>query len=178
MGTFKTTAKECAFMAVFVALLIASQFILSAIPGIELVTMLFISYSCAMGSKRGMLCATAFSLLRQFIFGALPTVLILYLIYYNLLTFTFGKIGKNLNIKLKNVILIVILACAFTALFTLLDDIITPLYNGYSPKATKLYFYASLPVMSSQVICTAISSACLFVPFFKVFKGVKKPLDY
>ena len=178
MGTFKTTAKECAFMAVFVALLIASQFVLSAIPGVELVTILFITYSCAMGSKRGMLCATAFTLLRQFIFGALPTVLILYLIYYNLLTFTFGLIGKKLNLKLKNLIVVVIIACAFTAFFTLLDDIITPIYNGYSLKATKLYFYASLPVMASQVICTAISSVCLFVPFYKVFKSVKKPLEY
>ena len=178
MGTFKTTAKECAFMAVFVALLIASQFILSAIPGIELVTMLFISYSCAMGSKRGMLCATAFSLLRQFIFGTLPTVLILYLIYYNLLAFTFGIIGEKFNIKFKNIIVIVIIACIFTAFFTLLDDIITPIYNGYSLKATKLYFYASLPVMTSQITCTAITSACLFMPFFKAFKSARKPLDY
>ncbi len=178
MSNFKTTAKECAFMAVFVALLIAGQFILSAIPGIEIVTILLVSYSCVMGSKRGMLCATAFSLLRQFIFGALPTVLVLYLIYYNLLAFTFGAIGKKINLNLKSAIVIIITACIFTALFTLLDDIITPLYNGYSLKATKLYFYASLPVMYSQMISTAISTACLFAPLFKVFKGIKKPLEY
>ena len=178
MENFKTTAKECAFMAVFVALLISSQFVLSAIPGIELVTILLVSYSCVMGYKRAMLCATAFSLLRQFIFGALPTVLILYLVYFNLLALAFGLIGKDIKINLKNLILTVIVACAFSALFTLLDDIITPLYNGYSFKATKIYFYASLPVMLSQVICTAISTTCLFIPLFKVFKGAKKSLDY
>ena len=178
MENFKTTAKECAFMSVFVALLISSQFILSAIPGVELVTVLFISYSCVMGSKRAMLCATAFSLLRQFIFGALPTVLILYLVYYNLLAFTFGLVGKKITLKLKNIIVVILLACMFTAMFTLLDDVITPLYNGYSLKATKLYFYASLPVMYSQITCTAISTTCLFIPLFKVFTGIKKPLQY
>ena len=165
-------------MAVFVALLISSQFVLSAIPGIELVTILLVSYSCVMGYKRAMLCATAFSLLRQFIFGALPTVLILYLIYYNLLSFTFGLVGKKIRLSLKSLVVVILLACIFTAFFTLLDDIITPLYNGYSLKATKLYFYASLPVMYSQITCTAISTTCLFVPLFKVFTGIKKPLEY
>ena len=178
MGNLTSTAKTSAFTAVFVAILITTQLLLSAVPGVELVTPLIIAYSCAMGSKRGMLAATAFSLLRQFIFGALPTVLILYLVYFNLLALAFGLIGKDIKINLKNLILTVIIACAFSALFTLLDDIITPLYNGYSFKATKIYFYASLPVMLSQVICTAISTTCLFVPLFKVFKGAKKSLDY
>ena len=178
MGNLTSTAKTSAFTAVFVAILITTQLLLSAVPGVELVTPLIIAYSCAMGSKRGMLAATAFSLLRQFIFGALPTVLILYLVYFNLLALAFGLIGKHIKINLKNLILTVIVACAFSALFTLLDDIITPLYNGYSFKATKIYFYASLPVMLSQVICTAISTTCLFIPLFKVFKGAKKSLDY
>ena len=178
MSKLTSTAKTSAFTAVFVAILLTSQLLLSAIPGVEIVTPLMIAYSCAMGSKRGMLAATAFSLLRQFIFGALPTVLILYLIYFNLLAFVFGLIGKGIKLNLKSVIITVIVACIFSALFTLLDDIITPLYNGYSLKATKLYFYASLPVMLSQIICTAISTACLFIPLFKVFKGAKKSLEY
>ena len=75
------TAKECALLAVFVALVIATQVILSAIPGVELVTVLFACYAFACGWKRGILAATTFSLLRQIIFGFFPTVLLLYLIY-------------------------------------------------------------------------------------------------
>ena len=112
------TAKECAFLAVFVAILIAVQTVLSAVPGVELVTVLFVSYSFVAGAKRGMFAATAFSLLRQLVFGFSPTVLILYLIYYNLLTLTFGLFGRRIDIKGKHLPIIVGIACAGTVFFT------------------------------------------------------------
>ena len=79
------TAREIAFAALFVALVIGTQFVLSAVPGIELVTVLFTAYAFVFGAKRGMLAATAFSLVRQFVFGVFPNVLILYLVYYKAL---------------------------------------------------------------------------------------------
>lgn len=173
----KITAKECAFIAVFVALNIATQLVLSALPGIELVTLLFISYSLAMGAKRGMISATVFCLLRQFIFGIFPNILILYLVYYNLLTLVFGTVGKFFKVTLKHAILIVFLACIFTALFTLLDDVITPLYLGYSLKAMKMYFLASLTVMIPHIVCTAVSVSLLFIPLYKVFNKLQAVLD-
>ena len=54
-------AKECAYLAVFVALLIAAQFVFSFLPGVEIVTVLFVGYAFVFGVKRGMLAATAFS---------------------------------------------------------------------------------------------------------------------
>ena len=72
-----STAKECALISVFVSLVIAAQIALSAIPGVEIVTVLFVVYSFSCGVKRGMLSATAFSILRQIVFGFFPTVLIL-----------------------------------------------------------------------------------------------------
>ncbi len=168
------TAKECALLAVFVAVVIAVQTVLSFIPGVEIVTVLFVSYSFVAGGKRGMFTATIFSLLRQIIFGFFPTVLILYLVYYNLLTFCFGLLGKKIKKPIKYLPLIVVFACLGTAFFTMFDNILTPLWYGYSERATRLYFFSSLPFMIPQIICTTISVSCLFLPFCKVFKMVYK----
>ncbi len=170
------TAKECAFLAVFVAVVIAVQTALSFVPGVELVTVLFVSYSFAMGSKRGMLAATAFSFLRQFVFGFFPNVLVLYLVYYNLLTLGFGLLGKILQNPIKRLPLIVGIACVGAVIFTLTDNILTPIWYGYSARATKAYFLASIPFMIPQVIAVAVSVACLFLPIWKVLRGVYQKL--
>lgn len=170
------TAKECAYVAVFVALVIALQVVFSAVPGVELVTVMFVSFSFAMGIRRGMISATCFSLLRQMIFGFFPKILILYFVYFNVLTLFFGIVGKSIKNKLKFLPIIVILACFCTVCFTMFDNILTPLWYGYSERATKLYFKASLPFMIPQVISTAVSTAVLFLPLSKIFQMLKRSL--
>ncbi|MBR2341004.1 MAG: hypothetical protein IKA72_01165 [Clostridia bacterium] len=169
------TAKECAFLAVFVAVVIAVQIALAIVPAVELVTVLFVAYSFVMGWKRGMLAATAFSLLRQMIFGFFPNVLLLYLLYYNCLTLGFGLLGKKLQTTVK-LPLIVILSCVGTVLFTLTDNIITTVWYAYSAKAAKAYILASLSVMFPQVVCTAVSVSLLFLPLWKVLKRARQKL--
>ena len=163
------TGRECAYAAIFVALTIAAQLALSAIPGVEIVTLLFVAYAFTLGTARGMICATAFSLIRQLIFGFYPTVLLLYLIYYNVLCMVFGVLGKCLKEPLKFLWLIVVIACICTILFTMMDCVITPLWYGYTKRATEIYFKAALGFMIPQVICTAITITLLFLPFRKVF---------
>ena len=175
-GILKNSAKECAFIAVFSALLIAVQFALSFVPGVELVTVLLVSYSFAMGWKRGMLSATAFSILRQLVFGFYPLVLILYLVYFNFLVACFGLLGKVIKRVGAFLPLIVVIACVCTALFTITDNILTPLWYGYGAKATRLYFTASLTFMIPQVICTAVSVTVLFFPLYKIFQLLKEKL--
>ncbi len=170
------SAKECAYLAAFVALVIALQLAFSFVPGVELVTVSFITYSFVMGARRGMIAATAFSLLRQLIFGFQPVVLILYLVYFNLLTLGFGLLGKKIKPLTKNVVWLVIFACIGTVCFTMIDNILTPVWYGYTPRATKAYFLASLSFMIPQVICSAVSVACLFFPLTKVFYIVKRTL--
>ena len=167
------SAKECAYLAVFVALVIALQTALSILPGVELITVMFVAYSFTLGVKRGMIAATAFSLLRHMVFGAYPTVLVLYLIYFNLLTVCFGVLGKLIKNPLKWLVIIVFTACVCTLCFTLIDNIITPLWLGYDRRSATLYFKASLPFMIPQVVCTAISVATLFYPLHKTFKTLK-----
>jgi hypothetical protein len=172
--TIKNTAKELAQLAVFVALVIAAQFALSFIPGVEVVTLLFVSYAFVFGVRRGMLAATAFSLLRQLLFGFFPNILVLYLLYYNALTALFGFLGKRVGKPLKNLWWIILLACLCTACFTMLDNILTPLWFRYTQKAARAHFIASLPVMFPQIVCTAVTVGGLFFPLYKAFQLIKR----
>ncbi len=171
---WKQASKECAYLAVFVALTIAAQLCLAVIPGVELVTVLFVSYSFVFGVRRGMLAGIAFSLLRSFIFGFFPTVLILYLVYYSLLPLLFGWLGGRVKNPLRALWWLALVACLCTAAFSMLDNIITPLWYGYTAKAARVHFFASFAVMFPQVVCTAVSVAVLFLPLQRVFRLVKR----
>lgn len=164
-------AKEVALIGVFTALLIGGQFALGGISGVEIVTVLFLSFAYCFGVARSLIVANAFSLLRCCIFGFFPTAVILYLVYYNLFAVVFGLIGAKFKrqFNLKFHAALVLAACLMTALFTGLDDIITPLYYGYSPSAAKAYAVASLTAAIPQIICTLLTVALLFPVLFKVF---------
>lgn len=223
-----SAAKEVAFIAIICALLIGGQLALSAISGVEIVTVLLLCFSFCFGARCGVLCAVAFSLLRCFVFGFYPTVLILYLIYYPLFALCFGLLGilKDeafkkfwilgififflgvlcvlLNaydvikiskiykttvevflwilaglffalfilltfVKNKKLVAVCALAAIFTICFTLLDDVITPLFWGYSKGAALTYFYASFLAMLPQAVCAIVTVFLLFNPLNRLF---------
>ncbi len=170
------TGKEIAYIAVFVAFVIAAQLSLSAIPGVELVTVSFIAFSFSFGGKRGVIAATAFSLSRQLLFGFYPTVLLLYLLYYNLLTLAFGWLGRRVDDPKGALWKLALFSCLCTACFTLFDCGITPLWYGYGWEATKVYFYASFSFALPQIACTALTVATLFLPLVKIFRRASKGL--
>lgn len=78
-----------------VSLLVAVQFALSFVSGVELVTVFFLCFCLAAGVSSGMITATAFSLVRCLLFGFYPNVALLYLIYYNAFALLFGSLGKR-----------------------------------------------------------------------------------
>lgn len=168
--------RECAYIAVFVALLIAAQFCLAMIVGVEVVTLLFVTYAFAFGWKRGIISAVAFSLLRQLVFGFFPQVLCLYLVYYPLLTLFFGLLGKDKTATPKELVSVVLFACLGTLLFSLLDLGISALWLGLKGKVLQVYAMASLPVALTQLVCTAITVGGLFLPLDKAFGLAKKGL--
>lgn len=167
-------AKECTFLAVMVAILIASQFVLSAVAGVEIVTVLFLSYSFVFGGKRGVAVAGVFAILRQIIFGFFLNVLILYVLYYTILCAVFGGLGKKIKPNGTGLVVIVIFACVCTVFFTLLDCVITPVYLGYSMRAMRIYFLSSLPIMCMQVLNAGITVSLLFLPLERAFALVKR----
>ena len=171
------SAKEIAYLALFLALLIGGQYVFAVLPGVEIVTVLFVSYAFCFGKGRGMVAATAFSLLRQVLFGVFLNVLILYLVYFNLLALIFGTIGNSARKKGRlKLWLITLIACLCTVGFTLFDNLLTPVWYGFTPKATKTYFIASLPFVFPQVICTFLTVGYLFLPLKKVFSTAAKNL--
>lgn len=168
--------KECAYLAVFVALVIAAQLCLAAVAGVEVVTVLFAAYAFAFGKGRGMLAATAFSLLRQLAFGFFPQVLALYLLYYNAFAWLFGAVGEWIKEPREKLWLLILLACFCTLLFSALDVGINALWYGYTWGAVKVYALASLPVAATQTACAAVSVGVLFLPLQKAFAAAKKGL--
>ena len=166
---------DLAIIGVYSALLIGGQFALSAISGVEIVTLLFTAFCFYFGVWRGMALATVFSLLRMVVFGFFPNVLVLYLIYYNVFALVIGLIGKAMNrvINLKNVCIIVVSVLCLTALFTVIDNIITPLFYAYNSQMTKAYWTLSLTALIPQCVCAVVSVSLLFPPLVRIFEKIK-----
>lgn len=61
-----------------------------------------------------------------------------------------------------------------TILFTLLDDIITPLFFGYDKLTALAYFYSSFTAMLPQTVCTIVTFSTLFLPLTCVLKRTAK----
>ena len=161
--------------AMCVAMLIGGQLALTSISGIEIVTVMMLTFCYCYGIRHGVAVATAFSLLRCFVFGFQINVIVLYLVYYNLFAIFFGWLGKRFSgeTSLLKTVAVVASAVAFTALFTLLDDIITPLIGGFHPNAAKVYFLQSFTAMIPQSVCTLVTVSVCFVPLTKVIQKFK-----
>lgn len=163
--------KELLRVGIFTALLISGQMALAAISGVEIVTVLLLSFAFYFGAGSAVAAATAFSLLRCFIFGFFPNVLILYLVYYNLFALVFGLLGRRFahKIHLKKHAVLVVVAAFMTVCFTLLDNVITPLFYGYASDAARAYFLASLYAVVPHTVCAAATTAVLLKPLLRVY---------
>ena len=161
-------------VAMCVALLIAGQLALTSINGIEIITVMLLSFCWCYGIRHGIAVATTFSLLRCFIFGFQINVIVLYLVYYNLFAIFFGWLGTRFTGKngLLTTVTAAAFAVIFTILFTLLDDVITPLLFAFNENATRVYFYQSLTAVIPQSICAAVTVSLLFHPLTKVIRKV------
>ena len=232
---YKSAAHEVALCAVMTALLIAVQYLLGFVPGVELVTAFLLVFCYVCGARRGMLVATAFSFLRCFIWGFYPNVVLLYLIYFNAFALLFGAIGRKpaavwacpvllaliaagcglgaalgvpvgalyraklsamlwalfgiaAGLLVLYAVLVLLgdragrggrygreaatlaaLAAVCTVCFTLLDDLITPLWYGYTRDAALAYFYTGFLAMIPQTVCVSLSVLLLFHPLKRVF---------
>ncbi len=155
----------------FAALLVGAQFVLSGVAGVEIVTPLLLSFCLFFGPLPGVFVSTAFTFARCLFFGFHPPAVILYLVYYNLFAVLFGLLGRRLGNKprVPAYVLLTVLAVVCTALFTLLDDLITPLFYGFTGKQMYAYFLASFAIMVPQCICTALTVPCLLPPLLTVY---------
>lgn len=172
-----TPTKEIVYTATFVALLIAAQFALSALPNIEIVTALLAVWSFVMGARRALLATTSFSAFRCIVFGFYPTVILLYLVYYGFLAIVVSLLGRIKAINTSDARCLVVVTVTVTALsplFTLADCVITPLFYGFTHEAAVAYFFASLPFMGLSAASAAIGTSVLLLPVKKVLCAVKR----
>lgn len=176
---FFKTSKEIAITALAIALLIALQYLLSAVKGVELVTAVFLCFCFSFGIIKGVACALGFSLLRCFLFGFFPNVMILYLIYYPLFAVVCALLGlffksRGMQKGVVAYVVMILTALLFSALFTLIDNTITVMVLNYSLQVATAYFAASIPVMITQCVCAVITTAVLFFPLTRVFLAVNE----
>ena len=166
------TAKDIALTGVYTALLIGAQVALSALSGIEVVTVLLLSFCYCFGIARGLAVANSFSLLRCLVFGFFPSVLILYLVYYNIFAVVSGLLGRKFKgeVKAKELAFTLFAAVLMTVFFPVLDDIITPLYYGYTVKEAKAYAVASVAAVIPQTVCVIITVTAVFPVLCNVFR--------
>lgn len=155
-----------------VALLIGGQLALTSISGIEIVTVMMLCFCYCYGIRQGLAVATAFSLLRCFVFGFQVNVIALYLVYYNLFALYFGWLGKRFSgeTTFLRTVIVVASAVVFTVLFTMLDNVITPLIYSFHPTAAKVYFLQSMTAMIPQSVCTLATVSVCFAPLTKVLQ--------
>lgn len=185
------SAREITACAVCAAMLIAVQAVLSAVVGVELVTLLFCAFCAAFGVKCGVVTGVGFSLLRCIIFGFFPSVVVLYLVYYPIFAVAFGFYGRltegvfskkcpksHKNARILGVCVgAAALAVALTVSFTLMDDVISPLMLGMNRALMKRYFYASLPAMATGAVCSAVTVGFGFAPLYAVLSRLGRLRD-
>lgn len=166
------SAKKIILPGVFTALLIGGQLALSGISGIEVVTVLLLTFVYKYGIVQGLLVANSFTLLRCFIFGFMPNVILLYLIYYNIFVLMFGFLGKVFRheYSIKKHIMVVVIAVVMTVLFTIIDNVLTPLIYGFTANASKAYFVASFYTVIPQIICTFATVLIIFPGLLRLLK--------
>ncbi len=169
------TTKDLAIIGLFTALLIAGQLAFAAISGVEIVTLLFTAFCFYFGVFRGVVVGITFSLLRMLVFGFFPSVLILYLAYYVIFAIVIGLVGRAMKktLNVKSLLITVFAVLLLTGFFTVLDNLITPIFYGYSVEATKAYWVASLSAVIPQCVCAVVTVGLLLPPLVKIFEKSK-----
>lgn len=162
------TAKKIAYCAAMTALITGAQVALGFVSGIEVVTLLLACFSACAGVACGVITSIAFCLLRCFIWGFYPNVILLYVIYYPLFAVIFGLLGRigddafsDARAGIFIAVNLILAAVACTALCACIFDLI---------KISRLYADAVYAMMwAIFAICTA-----LLVAFDILFVLVKR----
>ena len=172
---FRRGAGYAAVVAVFTALLLAAQYALWFVKGVELVTVLLLVFSYRFGVRCGVLSAVAFSLLRCLLFGFFPNVVLLYLLYYPLFAACFGLLGNALY-RRTGVRVQMLLTCSpFCSQRSSRSSTMPsrPFCTAIRRKRRSPTSLASLPTMAVQTVCAAVTVLLLFRPLLFILKRVK-----
>lgn len=92
---------------------------------------------------------------------------------FDALLFVKKRLGRDTS-ALMRVIAFTAVAAVCTVCFSLLDDVITPLFYGFSREAALTWFYTSFTAMLPQTVCTVVTMCTLFAPVTAVLERVRR----
>lgn len=165
--TIKFSALQVAYVAVCAATVTAGKMALSAIPNVEVVSLLLAAYGYTFGWM-GVMSSFVFCAVEMLIWG-INSWVILYFIYWPALTVLFAILSK---LKIKNRLILTLAACVMTVFFGVLSSLIdTGLFTGFYSD-----FFARFAIIYArgaafyitQIACNAILFPILFSPLVKL----------
>lgn len=166
---------DIALTGVMAATLEAVKLALSALPNIELVSLLLALYSYVFGIS-GVLAAFIFVAAEILVWG-LNTWVISYLIYWPLLALLFWMISK----RVSNRFAITGIAALMTFLFGVLTSLVdVGLFSGYWDRFFErfmIYYLRGIWFYVVHIVCNVVVFITLFKPLEALFERLKKQFD-
>ena len=172
---FSFSVTDIALTGVMAATLEAVKLALSALPNIELVSLLLALYGYVFGLS-GVLAAVIFVAAEILVWG-LNTWVISYLIYWPLLAFIFWMIHK----RISNRFILTGIAVVMTFFFGILTSLVDiGLFSGYWDNFLErftIYYLRGTWFYVAHIACNAVVFPILFKPLEKLFKKLKVQFD-
>lgn len=172
---FSFSVTDIALTGVMAATLEAVKLALSALPNIELVSLLLALYGYVFGLS-GVLAAIVFVVAEILIWG-LNTWVISYLIYWPLFALLFWIIGK----KISNRFIITGIAVVMTFFFGVLTSLVDiGLFSGYWDRffdRFAIYYLRGAWFYVAHIACNLVAFITLFKPLEALFKKLKAQFD-
>lgn len=164
------TAYRVVLVGILAATISCGKFILSAIPNVEVVTLLTALYGYVFGIY-GFLASVVFVCVEPLLYGV-GTWVVSYIIYWPTVATVFAVLGKR---KVKNRFLLTFFATLLTAFFGVLTSLVdVGLFLGYFED-----FFHRFAIMYARGIWFYITQiVCNIVLFSLVFKFLANKLEY
>lgn len=156
-------AKQLAISSLTLALLVSVQYVLSFLPGVELVTVILLCFCYTFGICLGVITATTFSFIRCFLFGFSPSVVLLYLIYYNLFAVLFGTIGKRSTPVWTSLILLSLITAS-------------SMYFAIAGVPVSILYQKRISIMLWILFGITAAILCLFVVMLIFYRHISREL--
>lgn len=161
-GRALSGAKAIALVGVTAATVECGKLVLSAVPNVEVVTLLLALYGYVFGWY-GVLSAVVFVSIEPLIYG-FGTWVVSYYIYWPLVALVFMLLGR---IKLRNRWLITAVAVGMTFFFGLLTSLIdVGLFSGNFDNFLYrfgVYYARGVVFYAIQIACNAVLFPCFFI---------------
>lgn len=173
--SFSFSVIDIALTGVMAATLEAVKLAVSALPNVELVSLLLALYGYVFGLS-GVLAAVVFVAAEILVWG-LNTWVISYIIYWPLLALLFWLIGK----KISNRFILTGIAVVMTFFFGILTSLVDiGLVSGYWDNFRErfmIYYLRGTWFYVTHIVCNAVVFITLFKPLESLFKRLKRQFE-